>query len=168
MHEHQGRTNVYVQSAWVCTLPNLLASTLFRSVQFYGHIKDTTKARTHPKTSIQNPSSPHDYGCFTTQEIPCLLEDLNGDYHYKRLHINILKAKYNLLRIRNQPVPLCNQPVPLCNQSVPLYNHFPPVIKNNQLMMYKAKVAVCSVIRTKRSTPSEHHVELLNVTPSGT
>ena len=26
-------------------------------------------------------------------------------------------------------------------------------------MMYKAKVAVCSDIRTKHSTQSEHHVE---------
>ena len=30
-------------------------------------------------------------------------------------------------------------------------------------MMYKAKVLVCSDIRTKRSTQSEHHVEFLNV-----
>jgi len=29
--------------------------------------------------------------------------------------------------------------------------------------MYKAKVAVCSEIRTKHSTQSEHHVEFLNV-----
>jgi hypothetical protein len=34
-------------------------------------------------------------------------------------------------------------------------------IKTSQLMMYKAKVAVCSEIRTKRSTQSEHHVEYL-------
>jgi hypothetical protein len=32
-------------------------------------------------------------------------------------------------------------------------------------MMYKAKVAVCSDIRTKHSTQSEHHVEFLNVKP---
>ena len=30
-------------------------------------------------------------------------------------------------------------------------------------MLYKAKVAVCSDIRTKHSTQSEHHVEFLNV-----
>ena len=30
-------------------------------------------------------------------------------------------------------------------------------------MMYKAKVAVCSDIRTKHSPQSEHHVEFLNV-----
>ena len=30
-------------------------------------------------------------------------------------------------------------------------------------MLYKAKVAVCSEIRTKRSTQSEHHVEFFNV-----
>ena len=30
-------------------------------------------------------------------------------------------------------------------------------------MMYKAKVAVCSDIRTKHSTQSEHHVEFLNI-----
>ena len=34
-------------------------------------------------------------------------------------------------------------------------------------MMYKAKVAVCSEIRTKRPTQSEHHVEFLNVQPDG-
>ena len=35
-------------------------------------------------------------------------------------------------------------------------------------MMYKAKVAVCSDIRTKHSTQSERHVEFLNVKPGGT
>jgi len=33
-------------------------------------------------------------------------------------------------------------------------------------MTCKAKVAVCSEIRTKRSEQSEHRVELLNVKPS--
>ena len=32
-------------------------------------------------------------------------------------------------------------------------------------MMYKAKVAVCSDIRTKHSTQSDRHVEFLNVNP---
>ena len=32
-------------------------------------------------------------------------------------------------------------------------------------MMYKAKVAVCSDIRTKHSKQSERHVEFLNVKP---
>ena len=44
--------------------------------------------------------------------------------------------------------------------------------KNNsgakRLMTYKAKVAVCSEIRTKHSTQSEHHVEFLNFQPGGT
>jgi len=35
-------------------------------------------------------------------------------------------------------------------------------------MVYKAKVAVCSEIRTKHSTQSDHQVELLNVKPGGT
>ena len=35
-------------------------------------------------------------------------------------------------------------------------------------MMHKAKVAVCSDIRTKQSTQSERHVEILNVKPGGT
>jgi len=35
-------------------------------------------------------------------------------------------------------------------------------------MTYKAKVPVCSEIRTKRSTQSEHHVEFLKVKPGGT
>ena len=30
-------------------------------------------------------------------------------------------------------------------------------------MMYKAKVAVCSEIRTKHSTQSEHHVEFFKI-----
>ena len=37
-------------------------------------------------------------------------------------------------------------------------------------MMYKAKVAVCSDIRTKHSTQSERHAEFLNINllkPSG-
>ena len=33
--------------------------------------------------------------------------------------------------------------------------------------MYKAKVAVCSDIRTKHSTQSERHVEFLYVKPVG-
>ena len=35
-------------------------------------------------------------------------------------------------------------------------------------MMYKAKAAVCSEIRTKHSTQSENRVELLNAKPGGT
>ena len=35
-------------------------------------------------------------------------------------------------------------------------------------MMYTAKVAVCSEVRTKPSPQSEHHVEFLNVKPGGT
>ena len=35
-------------------------------------------------------------------------------------------------------------------------------------MMYKAKVTVCSEIRTKHSTQSEQRVEFLNVKPCGT
>ena len=34
-------------------------------------------------------------------------------------------------------------------------------------MLYNAKIAVCSDIRTKRSTQSEGHVEFLNVQPGG-
>jgi len=41
------------------------------------------------------------------------------------------------------------------------------VIKTKQLVKYKAKVAVCSEIRTKHSTQSEHHVEFLNVKSGG-
>jgi hypothetical protein len=35
-------------------------------------------------------------------------------------------------------------------------------------MTYTAKAAVCSEIRKKHSTQSDHHVELLNVEPDGT
>ena len=35
-------------------------------------------------------------------------------------------------------------------------------------MVYKAKVAVCSEIRTKHLTQGEHHVEFLNAKPGGT
>jgi len=34
--------------------------------------------------------------------------------------------------------------------------------------MYKAKVPVCSEIRTKHSTQSEYHVDVLNIKPGGT
>ena len=35
-------------------------------------------------------------------------------------------------------------------------------------MTYKAKVTVCSEIRTNHSTQSKHYVEYLNVKPDGT
>jgi len=35
-------------------------------------------------------------------------------------------------------------------------------------MLYEAKAAICSEIRTKHSTHGEHHVEFLNVKPGGT
>ena len=35
-------------------------------------------------------------------------------------------------------------------------------------MTYKAKVAICSEIRTKHPTQSEHHAEFLIVKPGGT
>ena len=35
-------------------------------------------------------------------------------------------------------------------------------------MLYKAKVGVCSDIRTKHSAQGERHVEFLNVKPGGT
>jgi hypothetical protein len=35
-------------------------------------------------------------------------------------------------------------------------------------MMYKAKTAVCSEIRTKHSNQREHHVEFFNIKPGGT
>jgi hypothetical protein len=41
------------------------------------------------------------------------------------------------------------------------------VIKTSQLIMYITKVSVCSDIRKKHSTQSEHHVEILNVKPGG-
>jgi hypothetical protein len=34
-------------------------------------------------------------------------------------------------------------------------------------MMYKAKVVVCSDIRTKHSAQSEYHVEFLNIKTGG-
>ena len=42
------------------------------------------------------------------------------------------------------------------------------VIKTNQLIIYKAKVAACSEIHTKHSLQSDHHVEFFNVQPGGT
>jgi len=35
-------------------------------------------------------------------------------------------------------------------------------------MTYKAKAAVCSEIRKKHSTQSEHRVEFFNIKPGGT
>jgi hypothetical protein len=70
------------------------------------------------------------------------------------MHHQLFKTKRSLLYIRDQ--------------SVPRSKHSTTVIKTNQLMKYKAKVAVFSEIRTKHSTQSEHHVECLNVIPGGT
>jgi hypothetical protein len=35
-------------------------------------------------------------------------------------------------------------------------------------MMYKAKITVCSEIRSKHASQNEHHVEFLNVKLGGT
>jgi hypothetical protein len=35
-------------------------------------------------------------------------------------------------------------------------------------MTYTAKAALCSEIRTKHASQSEHRVEFLNITPGGT
>jgi len=40
--------------------------------------------------------------------------------------------------------------------------------RSSQLMMYKAKATVCSKIRTKHSTQSEHQEEFLNIKPGST
>ena len=42
------------------------------------------------------------------------------------------------------------------------------VLKTNQLMTYTVKVAVCSEMRTKHTTQSEHDVDILNFKPGGT
>ena len=42
------------------------------------------------------------------------------------------------------------------------------VIKTSQFMMYKGNVDVCSEIRTKHLTQSEHRVEFFNIKPGGT
>jgi len=41
-------------------------------------------------------------------------------------------------------------------------------MKPNQLMTYKAKLALCSDIRKKHSTQREHHAEFLDVKSGGT
>jgi len=41
-------------------------------------------------------------------------------------------------------------------------------MKTNQLMMYKAKAAVCSEIRTKHSKQREHNLEFLKFKPDVT
>jgi hypothetical protein len=68
----------------------------------------------------------------------------------ENIYIKLLKKKRNLLYMINQSVLSTT------------------VIKTNQLMMYKAKVAVCSEIRTKHSTQSEHHIEFVDVKTGGT
>jgi len=47
-------------------------------------------------------------------------------------------------------------------------NTFHHGYKNQSVNDVKAKAAVCSQIRTKHSTQSEHHVEFFNVKPGGT
>ena len=55
-------------------------------------LKNTTK-----KQSPQRVLLPHkNYGCSTSQEIPCLLENLKGDYHYKNSIKNSLKITTEL------------------------------------------------------------------------
>ena len=50
-------------------------------------------------------------------------------------------------------------------QSVPRCKHCMSVIKTKLIMLYKAKVAVCS---ENTQTEGNHHVEFFNVKPVGT
>jgi len=76
-----------------------------------------------------------------------ILNNINAYFNILN-NINLLKTKRNLLSIRHQCIPRFK---PLSTT----------VIKTNQLMMYKAKTAVCSEIRTKHSMQSDHHVAFL-------
>jgi len=38
---------------------------------------------------MENSSFSHDYGCSTSQEIPCILENQKGDDNHKTLHIKM-------------------------------------------------------------------------------
>jgi len=69
--------------------------------------------------------------------------------------INLLKTKRNLFHIRNLSVPRSK-------------HSLSQLYKTNLLMLYKAKVAACSEIRTKHSTQNEYHVVFFNVKPGGT
>jgi len=46
------------------------------------------------------------HGQYTSQEIPHILENLKGVYHYKRLHIRRW-TKYSLYQYTNKCVSLC-------------------------------------------------------------
>jgi hypothetical protein len=56
----------------------------------------------------------------------------------------------------------------MSNQFVPRSKRLHHGYKTNQVMLYKAKVAVCSEIPTKDSTQSDYHIEFLNIKPGGT
>jgi len=51
--------------------------------------------------------------------------------------------------VRNNPLGTKRNLFYLNTQSVPRSKHFIPVIKTNQLLLYRAKVTVCSEIHTK-------------------
>ena len=74
----------------------------------------------------------------------------------RSMTVSLLKTKRNLFYIRDQSVPRCK--------------HFSSRLqKPVSYCMCKAKVAVCSELRTKLSTQGKHHVEfLLNVKSGGT
>ena len=75
---------------------------------------------------------------------------------------NIVHKYFNLLKTKRIPLYI-RQSFRTAQETLST-----TVIKTNQLMMYKAKVAVCSDIRTKHSTQRERHLEFLNVKPGGT
>ena len=52
---------------------------------------------------MQNSSSTQDYGCSSSPEIPCILENLKGDDNYKTLHIK-LWTQYSLYQYTNKDV----------------------------------------------------------------
>jgi hypothetical protein len=68
---------------------------------------------------------------------------------------------------RIDPLKTKRRPLYLKTQYIPRSKHFISIIKTNQLMLYVAKVAVCSEISTKRTHTVWQNIKFLNVKPDG-
>jgi len=81
---------------------------------------------------MQNTLSSHGYGCSTSQEIPCLSENLRGDDNYKTLHTKMW-TQYSMYQYTNKVVcVLCWRL--RCSQAPSTHSYHKPNKKNPILL----------------------------------
>jgi hypothetical protein len=91
---------------------------------------------------MQNSSS-HHYACSTSQEIPCLLENLKGDDNYKTLHIK-MRTQYTVYQSTIKFTCLLCWRL-LCTEQPSTHSYHEPNKNNPILQSYFFQTLICTL-----------------------